>query len=239
MAWSTREIAELAGTTVRAVRHYHQVGLLDEPVRRANGYKQYGVAHLVRVLRIKRLIDLGFSLAQISAMGDAAEHPEQALRTLDAELAGTIDRLERVRLELALIMNRTAPADLPSRPGPATGRTGLSGTDRSLVVVLAQVLGPRGLQAYSDLLHSYQSTPEAAEFDRLPADAGEQIRDELARRLHPHVQDLLVEHPGILDLDVPAGAQRTVGVAVLDLYNPAQIDVMRRVALLGAAPDRA
>jgi DNA-binding transcriptional MerR regulator len=75
VAWSTREIAELAGTTLRAVRHYHAIGLLDEPERRANGYKQYGVAHLVRILRIKRLIDLGFSLAQISAMGDADEHP--------------------------------------------------------------------------------------------------------------------------------------------------------------------
>jgi hypothetical protein len=31
MAWSTRELAELAGTTLRAVRHYHEVGLLAEP----------------------------------------------------------------------------------------------------------------------------------------------------------------------------------------------------------------
>ncbi|MEQ3553652.1 WhiB family transcriptional regulator [Pseudonocardia nematodicida] len=40
VAWSTRQLAELAGTTVRAVRHYHEVGLLDEPARRANGYKR-------------------------------------------------------------------------------------------------------------------------------------------------------------------------------------------------------
>uniref|UniRef100_UPI0037167E9A MerR family transcriptional regulator n=2 Tax=Bacillati TaxID=1783272 RepID=UPI0037167E9A len=53
MAWSTRELAELAGTSLRAVRHYHEVGLLEEPERRANGYKQYGVAHLVRALRIR------------------------------------------------------------------------------------------------------------------------------------------------------------------------------------------
>jgi hypothetical protein len=112
---------------------------------------------------------------------------------------------ERVRLELALIMNRTAPAGLPSGFGPA----GLSDTDRSLIVVLAQDLGPRGLQACSELLHSYQSTPEASEFDRLPADAGEQTRDELARRLHPHVQDLLVEHPGILDLNADAPGARS------------------------------
>ena len=100
VAWSTRELAELAGTSLRAVRHYHQVGLLAEPERRTNGYKQYGVAHLVRLVRIKRLVDLGFSLPQIAAMGEADDHPEQALRELDAELAATIERLQRARDEL-------------------------------------------------------------------------------------------------------------------------------------------
>ncbi|MGH9061940.1 MAG: MerR family transcriptional regulator, partial [Acidimicrobiales bacterium] len=64
MAWSTRQLAELAGTSLRTVRHYHDVGLLAEPERRATGYKRYGVAHLVRLLRIKPLTDIGFSLAQ-------------------------------------------------------------------------------------------------------------------------------------------------------------------------------
>ena len=93
MAWSTREIAELAGTSLRAVRHYHEVGLLDEPERRANGYKQYGVAHLVRLLRIKRLVDLGFPLSQIAEMGEAGDHPEEALRTLDAKHDEQLDGL--------------------------------------------------------------------------------------------------------------------------------------------------
>ena len=97
MAWSTRELAELAGTSLRAVRHYHQVGLLAEPERRSNGYKQYGVEHLVRLVRIKRLVDLGFSLPQIGAMGEADDHPEEALRALDAELAETIARLQSAR----------------------------------------------------------------------------------------------------------------------------------------------
>ena len=100
MAWSTREIAELAGTTLRTVRHYHDVGLLPEPERRPNGYKQYRVAHLVRILRITRLTGLGFSLSRIAAMG-GADDPEDALRALDAELAATIARLQRVRVELA------------------------------------------------------------------------------------------------------------------------------------------
>lgn len=109
MAWSTRQLAELAGTSLRAVRHYHEVGLLDEPERGSNGYKHYGVAHLVRLLRIKRLTELGFSLAQIAEMGEGGGHPGEALRALDAELAATIERLYRVRVELAVILRHGGP----------------------------------------------------------------------------------------------------------------------------------
>ncbi len=109
MAWSTRELAELAGTTLRAVRHYHEVGLLPEPERRPNGYKSYAVVHLVRLLRITRLRELGFSVAQIAEMGDTQEHPAEALQSLDAELAATIKRLQRIRVELALILRRELP----------------------------------------------------------------------------------------------------------------------------------
>ena len=130
MAWSTRQVAELAGTTVRAVRHYHEVGLLAEPERRANGYKQYGVVHLVRLLRITRLTELGFSLTQIAAMGDTAEHPEQALRALDDELAATIERLRRARVELNVILRRSAPTDLPPEFAPVAGQSTLSDADR-------------------------------------------------------------------------------------------------------------
>lgn len=112
MAWSTREVAELAGTSLRAVRHYHDVGLLTEPERRANGYKQYGVDHLLRLVWIKRLADLGLTLSQIAELDDD-EFPERALRALEAELAATIERLQRTRAELGVILERSVPADLP------------------------------------------------------------------------------------------------------------------------------
>ncbi|ALE74324.1 MerR family transcriptional regulator [Pseudonocardia sp. EC080610-09] len=233
MAWSTREIAELAGTSLRAVRHYHDIGLLEEPERRSNGYKQYGVRHLVRVLHIKRLTDLGFSLSQIAAMGDADDHPEEALRTLDAELAATIERLQRVRVELGLILQRSAPTDLPPELAPA-GAERMSEADRSLVVVMTRVLGPQRLQAYADMLQDTPTTPLDGEFDSLTADADEDVRQGLADRLAPHIRALHRTHPGLAgpDSDAPRGARyvaRTVGAAMRDLYNPAQIDVMRRV----------
>lgn len=240
MAWSTREIAELAGTSLRAVRHYHDVGLLEEPERKANGYKQYGVAHLVRVLRIKRLTELGFSLSQIAAMGEADDHPEEALRTLDAELAATIERLQRIRLELGVILRRSVPTDLPAEFAPAAD-TPLSDADRSFVVVLSRVLGPRGLASYADMLQNLPQDPAAAEFDDLPADADEHTRQALAERMLPYVRELHGANPGLREMhsDAPGGArfaEQTLGRAMRDLYNPAQLDTLRRVNdLLGDA----
>ncbi|MDN5915816.1 MAG: MerR family transcriptional regulator [Pseudonocardia sp.] len=242
MAWSTREIAELAGTSLRAVRHYHEVGLLAEPERLSNGYKQYGVAHLVRVLRIKRLTDLGFSLTQIAAMGDADDHPEEALRTLDAELAATIERLQRVRVELGLILRQSAPTDLPPEFAPPTAEAAMSDADRSLVVVMTRILGPQGLQAYSDMLQDPTEDLASSEFDHLQADADEPTRQDLAERMAPYVRALHARHPGLRDAhaDAPGGARfaaLTTGKAIEDLYNAAQIDVLRRLGpLLGTPP---
>jgi DNA-binding transcriptional MerR regulator len=243
MAWSTREIAELAGTSLRAVRHYHEVGLLPEPERRSNGYKQYGVTHLVRLLRIKRLVDLGFSLSRIAELGEDDHHPEEALRTLDAELGATIERLQRARVELGLILRHHAPADLPADLAPAAGAAELSEADRALVLVMTRVLGPRHLDAYAEMLRSVPPDPIDGEFDTLPADAGEEARQGLAERMVPPIRRIQAEYPEMADphADAPRGARsatRIAAAAVRELYNPAQVDVFRRIQELLRAEAR-
>lgn len=115
MTWSTRELAELAGTTARTVRHYHEIGLLDEPDRRANGYKQYDVTHLARLRRIKCLGDLGFSLPEIGAMGEH-DPSDEALRALDGELASAVERLQRARARLRTLRRlEDTPRGQPER----------------------------------------------------------------------------------------------------------------------------
>ncbi|KAA0118622.1 MerR family transcriptional regulator [Mycolicibacterium sp. P9-22] len=233
MAWSTREVAELAGTSLRAVRHYHQIGLLPEPQRRSNGYKQYGVAHLVRLVRIKRLVDLGFSLPQIAALGDGDDHPGQALRELDAELAATIARLQRARDELAELLTNSAPTDLPPDFAAPAAVAKLPDADRKLIVVLSRVLGPRGRQAYADLINDSREDPAAHEFDTLPTDADESTRQGLAERLAPYIRSVRQSHPALTEsrTDAPRGArfaEKAIVDAMADLYNPAQLDVLRR-----------
>jgi DNA-binding transcriptional MerR regulator len=238
VAWSTRELAELAGTTVRAVRHYHDVGLLEEPRRRANGYKQYGVTHLVRVLRITRLADLGFTLPQIAELGDADQHPREALRGLDAHLARTLDRLQDVRAEVRQILRQAAPTDLPPALAARILDADLSDTDRALLVVLTRVLDLATVTDVVDTLRGLPVNPAVTAFDQLRADADDATRHELAVRLLTPSRALRVMLPHLRSAMSGTGpaAARTLDEAVRDLHNPAQVDVLRRVGLLLRSP---
>jgi DNA-binding transcriptional MerR regulator len=236
VGWSTSQLADLAGTTLRTIRHYHEVGLLAEPERRANGYKRYGVPHLLRVLRIKRLTGLGLSLTQIADLGDADEHPGEALRELDAELATTIERLQRVRAEIALILRQETPTDLPPDIAAQITQADLSPQDRSFAVVLAQLITPEAMSAYAGTLEGYSRDPVVVEFENLPVDADEETRQHLAERLRvlPYTQEMraLFPDPTSMYADAPRGEEfvmKTMGKVVVELYNKAQIDVLIRM----------
>lgn len=104
----SNELAKLAGVTVRTPRHYHAIGLLDEPPRQANGYRDYRPEDLLRVLRIRQHASLGFPLDQVAGMLDEldAEHSQReprlpadqptaddTLAELDAALQKQIERV--------------------------------------------------------------------------------------------------------------------------------------------------
>lgn len=114
----SRELAVLAGVTVRALRHYHQVGVLDEPPRSANGYREYAVHDLVRVLRIKRLAALGIPLSQVSAVLDDTTDSGSVLDDLDRDLQERITQLSMRRELLARIRGGQLSADVPVEVGP-------------------------------------------------------------------------------------------------------------------------
>lgn len=107
MTWSTRQLAELADTTVNTIRHYHRLGLLAEPRRRPNGYKQYDERDLLRLLRITRLAKVGVPLSRIGQVGAGGDGGQDALRELDDELAARIERLRRARADISAIVRDT------------------------------------------------------------------------------------------------------------------------------------
>jgi DNA-binding transcriptional MerR regulator len=64
--WSIQEIARLAGTTSRTLRHYDDIGLLPPTRIAPNGYRHYDAGALVRLQRILLLRELGLGLPQIA-----------------------------------------------------------------------------------------------------------------------------------------------------------------------------
>ncbi|MER5218354.1 MerR family transcriptional regulator [Streptomyces sp. NPDC002838] len=241
MAWSTSQLAELAGTTLKTVRHYHEIGLLDEPERASNGYKRYGVKHLVRLLRIRRLVDLGVPLSDIPSAEAADERAEQILRALDAELAASIERQQRMRRELAAILDNRASIDLPA--DFKTLADDLPEAQRSLLVAYSSILTPSAMSAIEEQLSAPRSDV-AAQFEALPADAPEDVRRQLAQRLAPEVRIQQKDHPFLRDLEASSrrgGAitQSVVVQALVEFYNEAQLDVLRRVHALLSEDDAA
>lgn len=231
MGWSTRQLAELAGTTVKAVRHYHKVGLLEEPERAANGYKRYGVGHLTRLLRIRRLTDIGLSLAQIADISPTAEPPEETLRHLDSELTAAVERLQRVRDELALILAEQLPTDLPTELAPVAAH--LTEEDRALALVMTRVSAPETAEAYIEVMRESASYPADSAFENLPADADEQARSEVAAQMLALVRRQIADHPALDWAGPPTATVYRTAVAMNAmmnaLYNPAQRDVLHRV----------
>ncbi|MFD5329935.1 MULTISPECIES: MerR family transcriptional regulator [Actinomycetes] len=99
---NSAQLASRAGVSVRMLRYYHKGGVLDEPPRSANGYRQYDTQDLIRVLRIKRLAALGFSLKSMPPLLDENRtHSADSWDELDRELEEEINRLSYQRHLLA------------------------------------------------------------------------------------------------------------------------------------------
>lgn len=236
------EVAQLAGVSVRTLRHYHQVGILAEPERASNGYREYDVHDLVRLLRIRRLASLGIALERMPAILDDSDAGSEALfDELDAELADQIERLTRQREMLGSLRAYRAFPDLPpelARFQAAFAAAGLSREmariDRDQSLLLAQVAGE---QAMTDLFRIYErlAAPEVvgdatAALDALgslEADAApdeiQAVAERLGAVLRPFADELA--HP------LPPFDSHTVGV-LLGAHSDAVLNEAQRRALV-------
>ena len=96
------QLASYAGVTIRAVRHYHQIGLLQEPERDASGYRRYDAVAVVRLIRIRTLAEAGVPLARVRELLDAdPETFAAATAEIDRQLRAQIRALQEHRRRIA------------------------------------------------------------------------------------------------------------------------------------------
>ena len=93
--WSIQDIARIAGTTSRTLRHYHRIGLLQPSRVGSNGYRYYDGAALLQLQRILLLRELGLGLPAIAEVFQHQTDPVQALGRHLEWLRQEQDRLAR------------------------------------------------------------------------------------------------------------------------------------------------
>lgn len=105
------ELAERSGVTVRALRHYDELGLLSPAGRTSSGHRRYGAAEADRLLRIVTLRALGLGLDDIAAAlnGDHDTTAAVTRRHL-AEVRARRDELAQLELALEAHLSSTTPA---------------------------------------------------------------------------------------------------------------------------------
>ncbi|MFD7663589.1 MerR family transcriptional regulator [Streptomyces sp. NPDC059788] len=117
------ELAAVVGVTTRAVRHYHRIGLLPEPQRQPNGYREYTLRDAVELARVRRLTELGLSLDEVKDVlaDDAGKELLEILTELDADLARQEEAIRQRRARLARLFEQARqtgrlPAEAPVSP---------------------------------------------------------------------------------------------------------------------------
>jgi DNA-binding transcriptional MerR regulator len=96
------QLAGYAGVTIKAVRHYHQRGLLAEPPRDSSGYRRYSAEHAIDLVKIKTLAEAGVPLARINELLNAdPDRFAAAIAEIDRHLADRATEIACTRQRIA------------------------------------------------------------------------------------------------------------------------------------------
>ncbi len=72
------EVAEATGLSLRTIRHYDETGLVTPSGRSPGGFRLYTAPDVGRLLLIRRMKPLGFTLEEMRDLLEAADRLEQA-----------------------------------------------------------------------------------------------------------------------------------------------------------------
>ena len=102
------EVAERTELSFRTLRHYDEIGLVTPSARTDGGFRLYTDGDVARILLIRRMKPLGFSLDEmrelldvVDAMAGDADDPSVRAR-LDAVRAEAAARREKLRRQVEM-----------------------------------------------------------------------------------------------------------------------------------------
>ncbi|WP_432055865.1 MerR family transcriptional regulator [Streptomyces sp. bgisy022] len=190
------DAAAFAGTTPRAVRHYHAIGLLAEPERGSDDRRRYAYDDMIRLLWIRTMADAGVPLDDIRAGFEGATGVEQSLERLEESLASRAAVIEAQRAAVHRLRALGSPLGLLS---PMVGDRlrdlppgSLRPADLDTLLVTERVFGPLGAAFQANRFIVLATHPDLrAEEDRL-AEA-EAALDDTVRPDDPRIEELAAQ----------------------------------------------
>jgi DNA-binding transcriptional MerR regulator len=90
-----KEFANLTKVTVRTLHYYDQIGLLKPRFEKANGYRVYTEADLLKLQQIVTLKFMGFSLNQVLELLESKGY--EAVKSLRIQAGAVKDEISRLR----------------------------------------------------------------------------------------------------------------------------------------------
>ncbi len=107
------EFSEAAGVAAKTIRYYESVGLLPEPYRFGNGYRDYDASAAKRLEFIRAAQSLGLTLGEIRSILDFRDrgevpcaHVASLIDRRARDIAAQIAALERAQTELERLARR-------------------------------------------------------------------------------------------------------------------------------------
>ena len=103
------ELAEKTGLSLRTIRHYDEVGLLKASARTEGGFRLYTEEDHARLMLIRRMKPLGFSLDEMMALLKTIDALQQGVASvenpgtraeLDALIAQATERRQKLQEQL-------------------------------------------------------------------------------------------------------------------------------------------
>ncbi|MFI0405384.1 MerR family transcriptional regulator [Actinomadura sp. 3N508] len=226
------ELAALVGVSTRTVRHYHHLGLLPEPERLANGYREYRLRDAVVLARVRRLAELGLTLDEIKDVlaDEQGRELREILAELDADLARQQETIRTRRARLAVLL-ADAELDADSAVSPEMadilrvlpGDSGFADADRGMLALVETAAGP----GFAAMLRPLTEPGAAARAERIYARLDEiadaATDDPGIPGIAKDIVDLLPEDLASLMVTEEASSEW------LDEMSPAQAEVFRLV----------
>ncbi|MCB0155558.1 MAG: MerR family transcriptional regulator [Anaerolineae bacterium] len=236
-AYTVRQVAKMAGVSVRTLHHYDHIGLLRPATRTEAGYRLYEEADLLRLQQILFFKVLGFSLADIERILDdpgfdqveALQHHRRRLQQRSQQLAQllkTIDKTIAKLTEDKLMTDEELYEGFTPEQIERYQREVNERYDPELVRISKERLGKMNKAQWQAL------KTEGETVTRLLAQVADHSPDD------PAVQQLIARHHAMIEQFYPASAELYRGLGQLyvehdefrahyEQFRPGLADFMR------------